>query len=54
MPPARCEAQVQLRERSVGNRVGKGSTPLCSIDYRGFCQNSGLSRHEGKLTQKLG
>ena len=21
---------------------------------RGFCQNSGLSRHGGKLTQKLG
>ena len=37
-----------------------GSTPrwLPSLArqrrLRGFCQNSGLSRHGGKLTQKLG
>ena len=32
------------------NRPG----PELHVEFRRFCQNSGLSRHGGKLTQKLG
>ena len=30
------------------------ATAYILIGVKGFCQNSGLSRHGGKLTQKLG
>ena len=56
-PPGPCWYLNGIGVDSSAQRTGLGSALINQMLPRiddGFCQNSGLSRHGGKLTQKLG
>ena len=40
--------------KSMDEFIATVVEPTLPTSLKGFCQNSGLSRHGGKLTQKLG